>query len=223
MKKGSGEEAAYDLDAIYRHHITPSHMYKKHGNMEKVTDVKSIGCGAYHSLLILMDGSLWVCGLNNYSQLGLGDTEPRSVLHEVTALSHEILAMAKGGVHHTLVLTSEGKLLAFGRGDSGQLGAPGASEGSAGGFSSSPLEPALPAGTKATSIACGGNHNLVVTSEGDVYSWGYGDMLALGHGLEQDEPLPKKLNFSKARIDKIKVTQIAGGGQHSAIIGIINR
>ena len=223
MKRGSGEDAAYDLDTIYRHHITPSHMYTKTGNGQKISDVKSIGCGAYHSLVVLMDGSLWVCGLNNYSQLGLGDTEARSVLTEVVALSHEIVAVAKGGVHHTLILTSEGKLIAFGRGDSGQLGAPGASEGSAGGFSSVPLEPALPAGTKISSISCGGNHNLALTCDNDVYSWGYGDMLALGHGLEQDEPLPKKLNFTKAKIDKIKVAQISGGGQHSALIGIVNR
>ena len=44
-------------------------------------------------------------------------------------------------------------------------------------------------------------------------------MLALGHGEEKDEPLPKKLNFSKAKINSnAKVTQIAGGGQHSALI-----
>jgi alpha-tubulin suppressor-like RCC1 family protein len=49
-------------------------------------------------------------------------------------------------------------------------------------------------------IACGGNHNLVITASNDVYTWGYGDMLALGHGLEADEPLPKRINFSKAKI-----------------------
>lgn len=44
-------------------------------------------------------------------------------------------------------------------------------------------------------------------------------MLALGHGVEEDESLPKKLNFTKAKIRNITVTQVAGGGQHSAIIG----
>ena len=72
---------------------------------------------------------------------------------------------------------------------------------------------------KCISIACGGNHNLAITCTGDVYTWGYGDMLALGHGQEKDEPQPKRINFSKARISNILVTQVAGGGQHSAIVG----
>ena len=48
-------------------------------------------------------------------------------------------------------------------------------------------------------------------------------MLALGHGNERDEKVPRKLNFgskgSKESISTISVTQVAGGGQHSAIIG----
>ncbi len=69
------------------------------------------------------------------------------------------------------------------------------------------------------SVACGSNHNLALTSKNEVYSWGYGEMLALGHGKEKDELLPKRLNFEAAKIDHIKVTRVAGGGQHSAIIG----
>ena len=54
-------------------------------------------------------------------------------------------------------------------------------------------------------VACGGNHNIAIvtasntntvtsnTSNTDVYTWGYGDMLALGHGKEQDEFIPKVL------------------------------
>jgi regulator of chromosome condensation len=55
-----------------------------------------------------------------------------------------------------------------------------------------------------------------------VYTWGYGDLLALGHGKECDEPTPKKVNFKKAGIDNIKITMVAGGGQHSAIIGKVD-
>jgi regulator of chromosome condensation len=71
-------------------------------------------------------------------------------------------------------------------------------------------------------ISCGGNHNLALTASNEVYSWGYGDMLALGHGKEKDEPTPKKLNFKNAKIDNITVTQVAGGGQHSAIVGRVS-
>ena len=50
---------------------------------------------------------------------------------------------------------------------------------------------------KATEISCGDNHCLAVTSSNDVYSWGYGDMLALGNGRERDEYVPHKINLAK--------------------------
>ena len=74
-----------------------------------------------------------------------------------------------------------------------------------------------------TSVSCGGNHNLALTQSNSVYTWGYGDMLALGHGNEKDERVPRKLNFaskgSRDHISTITVTQVSGGGQHSAVIG----
>lgn len=70
------------------------------------------------------------------------------------------------------------------------------------------IDPDVPADTKVVGIACGGNHNLALTDKNEVYSWGYGDMLALGHGDEKDELLPKKLNFTKAKIKNITITQV---------------
>ena len=69
-------------------------------------------------------------------------------------------------------------------------------------------------------IACGDYHNLALTSNNEVYSWGFGEMYALGHGKDKDELYPKKLNFDNSKeVGRIKVTQVSGGGQHSAIIG----
>jgi regulator of chromosome condensation len=122
-------------------------------------------------------------------------------------------------MHHSLVVSSSGEMFAFGRGDSGQLGTNEVSMKTAGDFCAKPVKPVLPADVKIAFIGCGGNHNLALTTKGEVYSWGYGDMSALGHGKDDDEFLPKKINFEKAKIKNIKVTQVAGGGQHSAIIG----
>jgi regulator of chromosome condensation len=109
-----------------------------------------------------------------------------------------VILLSQGGVHHSLVLTKQGQMYTFGRGDSSQLGIKSiADEDSAGGYSDVPVEPFLPKDVKIVAITCGGNHNLALTSNNDVYTWGYGDMLALGHGFEKDEPLPKKLNFTK--------------------------
>jgi regulator of chromosome condensation len=220
-----------------------------------VKDAKSIGCGAYHSMVVCLGdqggggGTVLAAGLNNYAQLGLGvgsssdkseDTESRTYLTRVQSLEGLGVVSVKGGVHHSLVLTSQGEIFSFGRGDSGQLGVPlkGGDGGldKAGSFSATIVSPILQTasdsssgnggntgagtGAEVVAIACGGNHNLAITASNHVYTWGYGDMLALGHGVERDEPLPKRINFSKANIGgSINVTQVAGGGQHSAIIG----
>mmetsp|Transcript_11769 Transcript_11769/g.16708 ORF Transcript_11769/g.16708 Transcript_11769/m.16708 type:complete len:141 (-) Transcript_11769:52-474(-) len=68
---------------------------------------------------------------------------------------------------------------------------------------------------------------LVLTEAGDVYTWGYGDLGALGHGKGEDEYRPKKLDvFASIRKKLIKsgkplnykVHHVVGGGQHSAIL-----
>ena len=77
-------------------------------------------------------------------------------------------------------------------------------------------------------ISCGGNHNLVLTTSNSLYTWGFGEMLALGHGNENDEKTPRKLvlkeqsnssgNGGSSLLSGATIVQIAGGGQHSALI-----
>lgn len=217
LKRGEGEDCQYDLSAIYKH-VTPTQMLVG-PDKKAVADVYHIGCGAYHAMLTVLGDVVLACGLNNYGQLGMGDTTNRDLLQEVTALTGRGIISLKGGMHHSLVLSSTGAVYSFGRGDSGQLGSSEASTKTAGDFSSLPVKVTLPNDTHVVQIDCGGNHNLALTEKSEVYTWGYGDMLALGHGEEKDEVLPKKLNFNRARIKNITITQVAGGGQHSAIIG----
>ena len=214
LKAGEGEDANYDLETICDQHVTPGPMYvKNHATNKNValSGVKAIGCGAYHSLVLVVGGSVFSCGLNNYSQLGFGDLDNRSLLTEVDSLRDVGVCAVKGGVHHSLVLTTSGAMYACGRGDSGQLGVGrGAIEDEAGAFSMAWVAPKLTLSGSATvkSISCGGNHNLALTTANDVYTWGYGDMLALGHGEEQDEPAPKKVNLSKSKVGSITVMQV---------------
>ena len=158
-------------------------------------------------------------------------------------------------MHHSVALTVDGRLLAFGRGDSGQLGVSAITE-EAGGFANIPLLPGQGsssssssnsssssstgagqdtdifmklASTKFTAIACGNNHNLALADDGiSLYSWGYGDMLALGHGVDKDEKVPRKIDISKVIMSGSdrhsarslgSISSIGAGGQHSVFIG----
>ena len=50
--------------------------------ISQITGVKAIGCGSYHSLIIVggENGGLFTCGLNNYGQLGIGTIEDQKLL-----------------------------------------------------------------------------------------------------------------------------------------------
>ena len=117
------------------------------------------------------NGGLYTCGLNNYGQLGTGCTDSEELLTKVSLPqlhSNQTIVSAKGGVHHSLILTSDGKMFAFGRGDSCQLGLASMSQaggGGAGECSTVPLSLSLPDPTaEVILISCGGNFNILNTN-----------------------------------------------------------
>ena len=166
MKIKINGEMEYDTPNILQCHLTPGHMYiatdsgggssSSNGGatgtsgvgvnrdasiLKAVCNVKSFGCGAYHSMVVVVGDFVYCCGLNNYGQLGLGnsDTTSRDYLTEVPALQGRGIVALRGGMHHSLVLSSSGKLLAFGRSDSGQIGSSKAKSKAAGDFSGIPV------------------------------------------------------------------------------------
>jgi regulator of chromosome condensation len=64
-------------------------------------------CGAYHTFLIHETHSVFAFGLNNYGQLGCGDTDEHTNPELVEGIKDKI-AMVSGGMHHSLVLTEKG-------------------------------------------------------------------------------------------------------------------
>ena len=63
-------------------------------------------------------GNLWVCGYNNYGQLGQNDTTNRSSLVQIPGS----WLNAACGYYHTLMIKSDNTLWACGANGQGQLG-----------------------------------------------------------------------------------------------------
>ena len=85
-------------------------------------DVKELSCGNAHTFIIKNDGSIWSCGLNNYGQLGLGDTTQRTTFTQVTTnINNDIKQVACGG-NHTFILKTDGSVWSCGYNGYGQLG-----------------------------------------------------------------------------------------------------
>ena len=55
--------------------------------VQGLEQVSMIAVGAFHNLALSEDGILWAWGNNEYGQLGIGDTQPRSQPIRVEGLS----------------------------------------------------------------------------------------------------------------------------------------
>ncbi|KAI1315982.1 hypothetical protein EDD11_010564 [Mortierella claussenii] len=190
-------------------------------------NITKVGAGSYHSFGIDKDGKAYAWGLNTYGQCGNEDPKTENIpsVTVIDALQSETTIDIQGGEHHTIALTKDGKLYGFGRSDSHQLGLgyteePGSEDTSTHkkAIRHPTVIPGLPS-VKAISV--GGNHTLALTQTGDVYAWGFGEMLACGNGEEEDVEKPLKLTGQQ--IEKCRVLKVAAGGQHSVILAVQDR
>uniref|UniRef100_A0A0G4HPQ8 Uncharacterized protein n=1 Tax=Chromera velia CCMP2878 TaxID=1169474 RepID=A0A0G4HPQ8_9ALVE len=153
--------------------------------------VTQAALGGAHTVVACKSGRVFSWGSNPYGQLGNGrsvfggyETSPVEV---VAAWGEEKVVAVAAGDRHSLVLTSSGKVFAFGEnGDLGfgQLGL-GSEEES---FSTPQWVERLPG--RASQIAAGRKHSFVLLEDKRVFSFGqnkYGQ-LGLGHTDDQREP-----------------------------------
>ncbi|HOT28179.1 MAG TPA: hypothetical protein PLU72_08305 [Candidatus Ozemobacteraceae bacterium] len=84
------------------------------------SNVRRVVCGAYHTLALKNDGTVWAWGDNSYGQLGIGSTVSKSVPTRITSLT-DIVGIAAGS-YHSLAISANGTVYSWGRGDNGRLG-----------------------------------------------------------------------------------------------------
>jgi alpha-tubulin suppressor-like RCC1 family protein len=137
-----------------------------------------VAAGLYHSLAIKADGSLWTWGYNgggDYDsggggQLGTGSYVDQWYPTEVS-MPHPVIAVA-GGWYHSLAVTNDGQVWAWGSNLDGQIGVTPS-------VSSTASPTAVSTATNAIAVAAGYNHSVALTSTGSVLTWGnnsYGEL-----------------------------------------------
>ncbi|MCX6873797.1 MAG: hypothetical protein NTW21_08310 [Verrucomicrobia bacterium] len=168
--------------------------------------------GGGHSLALTSDGRAFAWGSGSSGQLGNGATTNGLVpvpVNTAGALAGKALVSVAAGYSHSLALTSEGRVLAWGSNSSGQLGT---------GVYSSSVPMAVDtsgvlARKRVVAIAAGYNHSLALTSEGRVYAWGFNDG-RLGNNSTTDSMVPVAVDSSGVLAGKV-VVAIAAAEYHS--------
>lgn len=161
-------------------------------------------------------------GVGRRGQLGHGKRkDERTPRRMVGGLGYgiRIVQVSAGGglvrVAHSLLLTSTGRVLSFGTGQYGALGH---------GYSAAKQLPdqlrpkyieALNS-VRCVCVSAGELHSAVVTSDGDLYSWGDGFCGQLGHGDKRPQTTP--LQIRKGGIEDEIVTNVSCGSRHTIAV-----
>lgn len=112
---GVGEQGQLGRKIIERH-VYDSSLKPRAINFKppgKAAKFVKAFCGSYHTFLLHGSQSLYAFGLNNYGQLGIGETyqeeafDPQRVLE---LKEEDGIVDVVGGEHHSMVLTNKGNL-----------------------------------------------------------------------------------------------------------------
>lgn len=150
----------------------------------------SYGTGP-HVVANTESGELYTWGHNGYQQLGNGSASTSHVPTQITGNLHgkRIIDIACGS-HHTLVLTEDGEVFAWGQNNCGQVG-----------IGSTANQPTpkkisfvgIPSNKKVISISCGQISSIAVIETGEVFAWGYNGNGQLGLGTNANQSTPCKI------------------------------
>ncbi len=153
-----------------------------------------VAAGAYHSLALTEDGSVYAWGRNENGELGNGTYTNSSIPVKVEGLS-DIKTIA-AGYYSNFAVKEDGSVYAWGVNGAGQLGI---------GINvclktNIPVEVPV---EKVSSIAAGMYHTAALTEDGDVITWGYNDMRQLGDDKD---------NYTIGKLETISgMTALAAG------------
>jgi hypothetical protein len=203
--------------------------------------VSGIACGAYHTLAIIgVEGKVFTWGKNDKGQCGLNDgVTPKefAVLtpHEIVSFKNTKIRQVAAGSEHSAAVDDLGYLYTWGNGDVGQLGID-VVEDFMESNSDVSLKPTIQKSSpqrvkeallneRVVKVACGSFHTLVLTDQGEMYSFGLGDQGQLGQvaktksytpGLVRGDHqnIPPASDTSAPQTKPKRIFLIAAGGRH---------
>uniref|UniRef100_A0A6N2L4W5 FYVE-type domain-containing protein n=1 Tax=Salix viminalis TaxID=40686 RepID=A0A6N2L4W5_SALVM len=176
-----------------------------------VLDVQNIACGGQHAALVTKQGEIFSWGEESGGRLGHGvDSD---VLHPklIDALSNTNIELVACGEYHTCAVTLSGDLYTWGDGtyNFGLLGHGNEVSHWVPKRVNGPLE-----GIHVSSISCGPWHTALVTSAGQLFTFGDGTFGVLGHGDRKSISLPKEVESLKG----LRTVRAACGVWHTAAV-----
>jgi alpha-tubulin suppressor-like RCC1 family protein len=180
--------------------------------------VTAIAAGGSHSLALCSDGTLAAWGNNNSGQLGDNSSTSRSLpvaVFRTGVLSGKTITGMACGEAFSLVVCTDGTLVAWGNNNSGQLGI---------GTTNSSLLPVLVnrtgvlAGKTVVAVAAGSSHSLARCSDGNLATWGYNSNGQLGNGTSTNSTVPVLVSKSPLATGENFMAAVVGTYHSTALV-----
>ncbi|KAJ7953791.1 Regulator of chromosome condensation (RCC1) family with FYVE zinc finger domain [Quillaja saponaria] len=182
-----------------------------------VLDIHNISCGYHHAVVVTKQGEIFSWGEESGGRLGHGVEAdiPRPKL--IDTLSGTNIELVACGEYHTCAVTFSGELYTWGDGthNSGLLGH---------GSDTSHWFPKKVSshmdGIHISYISCGPWHTALVTSSGQLFTFGDGSFGALGHGDRSSTNIPREVETLRG----MKTTRVCCGVWHTAaVVEVMNK
>ena len=148
--------------------------------------VVAVSAGGNHSLALTADGAVWSWGWGARGELGHGDMQHQLLPKKIEDFAGQRVVAVSAGGAHSLALTADGAVWSWGYGADGRLG------------HGDQQDQLLPKkievlAQRVVAVSAGSHHSLALTADGAAWSWGWGYQGQLGHGDQQWQLLPKKV------------------------------
>jgi alpha-tubulin suppressor-like RCC1 family protein len=199
--------------------------------------VRSVAAGSYHSLALGWVGQVYSWGHNISDELDTGDIENAFSSPVLVQGLESVCGIAAASVH-SLAVTQSGRAFTWGRNREpvmeasdefvpiiveGFAGCARAPRGRRRQYKRRNREPVMEAsdefvpiivegfaGVRVRRVVAGDNINFAIGADGKLFSWGDGEHWLLGHGDEQNQPSPKRVEELQA----VRVSSVAVGSWH---------
>ncbi|KAB1220876.1 Ultraviolet-B receptor UVR8 [Morella rubra] len=176
-----------------------------------VLDVHFIACGVRHAALVTRQGEIFTWGEESGGRLGHGAGKDVSQPHLVESLAANSVDFVACGEFHTCAVTMAGELYTWGDGthNAGLLGHGTEVSHWIPKRISGPLE-----GLQIATVTCGPWHTALVTSMGQLFTFGDGTFGVLGHGDRESVTYPREVES----LSGLRTIAVACGVWHTAAV-----
>ncbi|NP_001017352.2 RCC1 and BTB domain-containing protein 1 [Xenopus tropicalis] len=169
------------------------------------------GSAANEAIYTTQNNEVFVFGMNSSNCLGTGDNQSTIIPRRLDVLcGKRIVDLSYGSGPHILVCNEDGEVYSWGHNGYSQLGNGNAIQGVA------PVQVCMELlAKKVIQVACGSHHSMALTSDGEVFCWGYNNCGQVGSGTTANQSVPRRVS---ATLQSKVVVSIAAGQSSSMAV-----